>query len=597
MPVPATQRIEVELQDLEALLERVKAEVDEKDYELLEKFVASFAYLTGLIEDKSTTIARLRKLLFGPKSEKSEDVLKGKDSGEAAGAATGAPEANAAATSTPEANAAATGEPADSAAGAEPEETTEEGKRSEKIPGHGRNGAVDYEGAERVEVEHSTLKHGDPCPRPGCEGKVYLQKDPAMLVRVRGLGPLAAIIWALERLRCNLCGEVFTAQPPPEAGGEEKFDATAASMIALLKYGTGLPFHRLEKLQKNLKVPLPASTQWEVVEKAAEAVRPAYEELVRQAAQGEVFHNDDTPMKLLEWMGKRREKALQKGDLAPGERTGVRTSGILARVGERSITLYFTGRKLAGENLAEVLQHRAAELSAPIQMSDGLSHNEPGEFATVMGNCLAHSRRKYVEVVESFPGECREVLEVLRAVYHNDAVAKERGMTEQERLVWHQAESGPLMERLEKWLRAQIEEHKVEPNSGLGQAMSYMLGRWERLTLFLRVPGAPLDNNVVERALKKVILHRKNAYFYRSEKGAWVGDTFMSLIYTAELEGENAFDYLTQLQRNAKRVRAAPGEWMPWNYRETLERLGGGEAARSPSSQGQPMSTGAPATG
>jgi hypothetical protein len=561
----------VELNDLEALLGRVKAEVDEKDYELLEKLVASFTYLTGLIEEKSTTIARLRRLLFGPKSEKSDEVLKGKDSGEAVGAATSAP-----ATRAPEASVAPAEEPSGSTAGAEPEETKEEDKKPEKIPGHGRNGAEDYKGAERVEVKHSTLKHGDPCPRPGCKGKVYLQKDPATLVRVRGLGPLVAIIWALERLRCHLCGEVFTADLPPEAGGEKKFDATAASMIAILKYGSGLPFHRLDKLQKNLRVPLPGSTQWEVVEEAAEAVRPAYEELVRQAAQGEILHNDDTPMKVLEWMGKRKEKALKKGDIAPEERTGVFTSGIVAKAGERTIALFFTGRKHAGENLWDVLQHRAVELSAPIQMSDGLPSNEPGEFRTVMANCMAHSRRKYVEVVESFPGECREVLEVLRAVYHNDAVAKDRGMTAEARLAWHQAESAPRMERLEKWLRAQIAEHKVEPNSGLGQAMSYMLGRWEKLTLFLRVPGAPVDNNIVERALKKAILHRKNAYFYRSQKGAWVGDTFMSLIYTAELSGENAFDYLTELQRNPKRVRDAPGEWMPWNWRETLERLGGG---------------------
>jgi hypothetical protein len=557
MPAPATKRIEVEMKELEALLERVKSAVDQKDYELLEKFLASFAYLTELIEDKDTSIARLRKILFGSKSEKSKDVLKEKG---------GEKEDS---TRALEVEGAEEGKPSETEARSQEEETKEEEK---EIPGHGRNSAEAYTDAERIEVPHQTLKSGDPCPQKGCKGKVYRLKEPGVIVRLRGLTPLVVLIWALEKLRCNLCGEVFTAKPPPEVG-EEKYDATAASMIAILKYGTGVPFNRLEKLEESMGVPLPASTQWDVVKTAAEAVRPVHEELVSQAAQGEVLHNDDTPAKILELMGERRQKALEKGAIAPGERTGIFTSGIMARLGDRKIALFFTGKNHAGENLAEVLSRRKPECGPPIQMSDGLSRNEPGEFATIMANCLTHSRRKYVEVVESFPAECRHVLEVLGAVYRNDAVAKKRGMTPEERLRWHQAESGPLMEGLKCWLTAQLEGRKVEPNSGLGEAMTYMLRRWERLTLFLRVPRAPLDNNLVERALKKAILHRKNALFYLSENGARVGDIFMSLIHTAELSRANPFEYLTELQRNAARVRDAPGEWMPWNYRETLARI------------------------
>lgn len=549
------------MKELDALLERVKSALDQKDYQLLEKLVASFAYLTGLIEEKDTTIKRLRKVLFGSKSEKSKEIFKEKGAKEVAPAGAG----------TPEADTAAGGEPSAAKDGKQPEETTDE-KKEKKAPGHGRNGAEDYKEAERFEVAHETLKPGDPCPKKGCNGKVYRLKEPGTLVRLRAMTPFVVLIWALEKLRCNLCGEVFTATPPP-AVGEEKYDATAASMIALLKYGTGVPFNRLDNLQKSLGVPLPASTQWDVVKTASQKVRPAYEELVRQAAQGEVLHNDDTPAKILELMGERRQKALDKGPIASEERTGIFTSGITARVGDRKIALFFTGTKHAGENLAEVLKRRDKERGPPIQMSDGLSRNDPKEFATIMANCLAHSRRKYVEVVDSFPGECRQVLDVLRAVYRNDAEAKKRGMTPEERLRWHQAESGPLMEKLKIWLTEQIEERKVEPNSGLGEAMSYMLRRWERLTLFLRVPRAPLDNNLVERSLKKAILHRKNALFYLSQNGARVGDSFMSLIHTAELSGANPFEYLTELQRNEGRVRDAPGEWMPWNYQEALARI------------------------
>ncbi len=189
-----------------------------------------------------------------------------------------------------------------------------------------------------------------------------------------------------------------------------------------------------------------------------------------------------------------------------------------------------------------------------------------------MANCIAHARRRFVDVVENFPEECRFVLGSLRDVYRIEASARIQDLSPRERLELHQTESKPLMDALEKWLGEQFEEKKVEPNSSLGEAITYMLEHWEKLTLFLREPGAPLDNNIVERALKKAILHRKNALFFKTENGARVSDFFMSLIHTAELSGVNAFDYLLELQRHAKELKENPSQWMPWNYRHTLER-------------------------
>jgi len=228
--------------DLEALLERVKAAVDTKDYELLEKLVESFVYLSQLIEDKETTIGRLRKILFGPQSEKTEGVLKGQD----------AEEKNAEKASVPESAGGGGGVPEKEAEGKSPEE----GKK-EKPPGHGRNGAKKYKGAEKVSVRHEKLKPGDACPGARCDGRVYRQGEPGVLVRLVGQAPVAAKIWELEKLRCSLCGEVYTAKAP-EGVGEEKYDASSASMIGLLKYGSGLPFNRLEKLEGSLGIPLPA---------------------------------------------------------------------------------------------------------------------------------------------------------------------------------------------------------------------------------------------------------------------------------------------------------------------------------------------------
>ena len=152
-------------------------------------------------------------------------------------------------------------------------------------------------------------------------------------MRIVGQAPLQATVYELDRLRCNLCGEVFTA-PEPEGIGPEKYDETTAAMIALLKYGSGMPFYRLEKLEQALGIPLPASTQWGIVEDHAEGIQAAREELIRQAAQGEALHNDDTSMRAL-------KMAREPSD----DRTGVFTSGIVSTQQGRRIALYFPSRR------------------------------------------------------------------------------------------------------------------------------------------------------------------------------------------------------------------------------------------------------------
>lgn len=341
-------------------------------------------------------------------------------------------------------------------------------------------------------------------------------------------------------------------------------------MIALLRYGSGFPWNRLEGLQDSLGIPLPAATQCEIVAETAAALRPAYDELIPQAAQGEVLHNDDTSMRVL---------ALNRIEThaadAASERTGVFTSGIVSTAPGRDIALFFTGRQHAGENLADVLKRRPAELNAPIQMCDALSRNLPKlptELEIIVGHCLAHSRRRFVEVTPNFPEERRFVLESFREVYVNDEWARNQNVTPEQRLAFHQTHSRPVMEQLKVWLKTQFDERKAEPNSGLGVAITYLLKHWERLTLFLRQPGAPLDNNIAERALKKAIRHRKNSLFYKTRNGAHMGDLFMSLVHSCELCGANPFDYLTELQRHVAELKSRHADWMPWNYRGTLQR-------------------------
>jgi hypothetical protein len=519
------ERIDLNLEQVDDLLKRVETGcLQAGDYQIIKAMVQTIELLSQCVDEKATSIRRLLRMLFGPRTEKLKNVIKDK-------------------------------EISDSSKSTQQHSTDKSNKPKPK--GHGRNAAADYTGAQQIKVDHATLKPQDNCP--GClKGILYEMKVPKLLVRITGKAPIQAKVYQMQKLRCSLCGEIFIADTP--AGiGEEKYDAASAAMIALLKYGSGLPFNRLQQLQGSCGVPLPASTQWEIVDQVAGQFCPVYQELNRQAAQGDVIYNDDTTMKILALM--------QNNDQQDqSERKGIFTTGILSMVNNQKIALFFTGRKHAGENLADLLQQRQSDLSPPIQMCDALSRNTTKAFKSILANCLAHGRRKFVEVALNFPEQCRYVIETLAEVYKNDEIAKGQNMTADERLHFHQSKSGPLMDDLKTWLNDQLDQKKVEPNCSLGQAISYMLNHWKPLTLFLRVPGAPLDNNICERALKKAILHRKNALFYKTEHGAHVGDLFMSLIHTCNLADVNPFDYMTVLQKHSSELSEHPEKWLPWNY-------------------------------
>ena len=312
---------------------------------------------------------------------------------------------------------------------------------------------------------------------------------------------------------------------------------------------------------------MPSSTQWEIVESKADKIYPVYDEFLRQAAQGKVLHNDDTIMKILEFMKSNEEQDSEEKQ----KRNGMFTTGILSQIGEHKIALYFTGRKHAGENMNELLAHRDQARPPPILMCDALSRNLPSQFKVILANCIIHARRRFVEVTEIFPTECRFVIETLKDVYKHDAHTKKQKMSDEQRLKYHQRKSGPLMESLQKWLDEQLDQNKVEPNSSLGEAITHMLKHWKTLTLFLQVPGAPLDNNLCEQILKRAILGRKNSYFYKTQHGAYIGDLFMSIIHTCDLNGVNPYTYMTELERQSAEVFANPQQWLPWNYEEALK--------------------------
>lgn len=256
-------------EELQVFLERMEWNVPPEDFKVIKALVNTARAVNQVLDEKNASIQSLRALIFGASTEKTKKVFQKE------------------------------------AEAGEEVLSSGVGKEKKKPKGHGRNGSDDFVGAERIPVLNESLQRGDPCP--ACtKGKVY-EMESGSVIRITGQPPLKGKVYEPQKYRCNLCGEVFTADLPEEVG-PEKYDEKAGSTIAILKYGSGFPFNRLEKLQESLGIPLPASTQWEIVKGVAEKVAPIYEELIREAAQGDVIYNDDTNMKILGFPKKKTEE-------------------------------------------------------------------------------------------------------------------------------------------------------------------------------------------------------------------------------------------------------------------------------------------------
>jgi transposase len=519
------------------------------DASILSHVVDTYLFLVEALSRARVRLGRLKRWLFGSKSERKDDLFPGERGGREPGQRGRSGESG-------------RRQSKNDAAGSEPKK------------GHGRRGTKDYPGAQRIRVEHPTFKSGCPCPDENCDGKLYRIKNAREIPRFFGQALLIVKVWLQELWRCHLCDKIIGAPLPPEADGD-KYDVSAVVMLAMAHFAYGLPAYRLEQHQESAGVPIAASVQKSLLRGAYEKLAVLFDELVRQAAQLDVFHNDDTRTKVLELLKKIKSEQSDPGTATDAKkklRTGIHTTGIVAvsLAHGYQIALYFTGRQHAGENLTDVLAKRRPGRPPPIHTSDGLDHNKPKDMPVIPSKCVVHARRQFVDIRSSFPEQCRYVIEKIAVVYHVDDMAKKRKLSDEDRLLLHQEKSGPVMESLRRWLVEQLLEGDEEPNSELGAAIQYMLKLWDPLMKFLHVPGVPLDNNPVERILKVIIRHRKNSLFFKTEKGARVGDFFMSLFETCDLNRVDKIHYLTTVLSNVDSVVQSPGSWMPWNYRTTV---------------------------
>jgi len=543
--------VQLSREEGEALIERIERNaLSAEDRQLLVKLLTFYFWLLFALREAKLSLKRFKARVFGEKPK----PPKPPSSGGAAGG--GSPDGQEPATS-------ASPDLSSAAASSTPEKKT-------APPGHGRHGADVYRAAQTVECRHEALAIGERCPACG-RGTLY-RLLPGVAMRLDGHALLSAVRYELEKVRCSACGQVFTASVPA-AAGTEKYTTRARAVLALARYYLGLPWYRLEGFQAVGGVPVADATQWDQAELVGDCSYPIFKWLETLAAQGEVIFQDDTPQRILtliEENHQARARAQAQGKTKTEERTGMQTTALMVQVGARRICLYYTGRRHAGENLAALLRKREPDRGKPVVMSDALSSNNAEEATLIRCHCLAHGRRKFSELDEAFPAESAVVVNALKDVFDHDEYARVEQLTAQARLAYHQRKSGPIMRKLKRWLERQTAQRLVEPNSSLGKAIAYMIDHWDTLTRFLHEPGAPIDNNLAERALKLAIRQRKNSLFYATEHSAYIASILTSVIATCVQAGVNALGYLVALQDHRQEVFANPGAWLPWNYEVAL---------------------------
>ena len=532
----------------DALIERVKANtLTEADRRVVVKLIELWFWLNFALTEAKLSMKRLKGLLFGQGREGNDDDHEEPPPTSGDDSPTEPP-------------------PTDSATSSPDPEPVDETEPRPKRRGHGRKSAQAYTGATVVACCHETLQVGEVCPACG-RGKLY-RLPPGVELRLDGHALLSAMRYELEKLRCSACGEIFTAPLPTEAG-EQKYSAHARAVVVLARYYLGLPFYRLETFQAAVGVPVADATLWELAEQVANGLYPVFDQLAYEAAQSAIFYHDDTHARILSLLIENRKAAAGEGPAL--DRTGIVTTGVVAQHGERTIILYFSGRQHAGENLSQLLEHRQADLPKPLVMSDALAANTlTNEEAVIRCYCLFHGRRHFDDINEVFPDISTRVVDDLNQVFQFEAHTREQAMSGEQRLAYHQRHSRPVLEALKPWLEHPLDEHEVETIISAGKAVAYLLNHWPKLTRFLTEINAPLDSNIVERALKLMIRQRKNSLFYATAYSATVGSMLTSVLATCVAAGVNVLHYLVTLQENHTAVCRTPAAWLPWNYTEPL---------------------------
>jgi hypothetical protein len=347
-------------------------------------------------------------------------------------------------------------------------------------------------------------------------------------------------------------------------------------MLIVMHYFAGGPFKRLEALQQGWGVPMADANQWRIVDESDDLLAPLYKALEAHGINNATnFSIDDTGAMIIEVKRAIRtelEALVALGESTGSVRTGVNATGVYLETEQGKTVLFFTGRHHAGEIIDRLLAHRKASVNKLISITDAASKNfdHSHEDKLEQAVCNAHCYLKFRAVKDQFPAEHAVAGEVYKKVFDNDDKAKARGLSPEDRMLYHRVHSMPEMKRLYQMCKEKADGKLVEPNSSLWEPVAFVINQWPRLTKFCEVPGVPLDSNLVEQTLIITVRYLAGSFGYKTQNGADVGDRHMSLIATANANGVEPVAYLTECLKNHEDLAKRPEHYLPWVYRDRL---------------------------
>lgn len=324
------------------------------------------------------------------------------------------------------------------------------------------------------------------------------------------------------RCGCNSC--VVTAPGPRKLVPGGRYSPEFAVEVAISKYVDHAPLERQVRTMWREGLEVSSQTLWDQIDALARHLKPTWNALGERVLSAALVHADETYWRMMD---------------------GKSSRWWVWCVASEDTVMYRLCSSRSTEAARSVLSKYRG-----IVMADGygayscLARAGPG-FTLV--HCWAHVRRKFVEIEESYPVACAEILDWIGKLYGVESLVVPRSDPDAQQELEFRSQlraqrSQEIVEEIRRWALRQT----VLPQSGLGKAIAYMMNLWPGLTRFLKDPRIPLDNNAGERALRGVVVGRKNHYGSRSRRGTEVAALFYSLCESAKLAGVEPRSYLLQ---------------------------------------------------
>ena len=420
-------------------------------------------------------------------------------------------------------------------------------------------------------IKHSL--NSDQLKCPCCSKNMHrAHKKSVVILKFTGF---AEDVHEIETARCLTCNTNVEATGPKEQS-IGKFSIPLAAIFIFLRYVQGMPSFRLEEVTQSMGYRIPDSTQWDLFETAGNILHSFSKFLKATTAGAKVVQMDDTSVRINSLTHQFKLAANGGVEKIKGARTGVHTTGFIAKLPEGKVCFFESGLHHAGEVFEKIMKSNSIE-DEVILMVDAASANlsklKNLSLNVIVANCNSHARRKFDEHADNplYKENIDLILAPYKEIFARDKELK--NSSPEIRLKVHKEKSLPQMIEIRDRITNDFLDLKVEPNSPLGQTYKYFLNHFEKLCVFCKYLGAPICNNECERLLKRAIRHRKNSLFFKNLVGAAVGDIHMTILMTAKENGLEPVQYLADLLEFREHLKENPSAWLPWNYENTVAEL------------------------